>query len=124
MRSLTHRRNVLDDANELIEDSPSGDVALIDGIAAADGVESVTWPILVGLPLQLRWDPCRASCETEIGAGGSDDLLIKFIKVTGSKSGPLDRVVEGLVDSAYEVDRFVPAIPARFGIIVGDLFEV
>jgi len=78
-RQLTHRRNVLDDANELIEDSPSGDVALVDGITAGDGLESVTFPILTGLPLQLGRTPCRATCESEIGAGGSDDLPIKLV---------------------------------------------
>jgi len=55
---LTHRGNDLDDANELIKDSLSSDVALIDGIAAADGLESVVWPSLSGLPLKLRWGPC------------------------------------------------------------------
>ena len=87
-------------------------------------MESIIGPILTRLPLQLRWGPCRASCETKIGAGGLDDRLIKFVKVTGSKSGPLGRAVEGVVDSAYEADRLVPAVPARFGIIVGGLIEV
>ena len=52
--ALTHWGNFLDDASELIKDSLSGDIALIDGIATADGLESVIWPILIGLPLHLR----------------------------------------------------------------------
>ena len=40
-RILTHRGNILDDTDELIEDSLSGNVVLINGIAAGDSVESV-----------------------------------------------------------------------------------
>ena len=47
---LTHRGNILDDANELIKDSLSGDVAFIDGITTGDGLESVIWPILTARP--------------------------------------------------------------------------
>jgi len=121
---LTHRGNVLNDANELIKDSLSGDVALIDGITASDGVEGVIWPILAGLPLQVGWDPCRTSCKREVGPAGFDDLLIKVVECTGSEFSPLNRVVEGRVDFVYKVDGLVPGIPARFGIVVGDLCEV
>lgn len=119
---LTHRGNVLDDTNELIEDSLAGDIALIDGITTADCLESVIWPILTGLPLHLGDD--RASCEGEIGATGLDDGLIKLDECTGSKIGPAVGGIEDAVDSAYKVDRLVIVNPARFGIIVGDLSEM
>lgn len=41
MWPLTHRGNDLDNANELIKDSLSGYVVLIDRITAGDGMESV-----------------------------------------------------------------------------------
>lgn len=120
---LTHRGNVLDNADELIKDSLSSDVALIDGITTADGLESVIWPILTGLPLKLRRGH-RSSCEWEVGARGLDDRLIKVVEITGGKISPLDRVVEGLVNFGNEVDRLVLVIPTRSSIIVGDLFEM
>jgi len=122
IRRLTHRGNVLDDADELIKDSLSSDVTLIDGITTANGLESVIWPILTGLPLKLRWGH-RASCELEVGTRGLDDRLIKVVEITGSKISPPDGVVEGLVDFANEVDRLVLVIPTRSSVIVGDLFE-
>jgi hypothetical protein len=54
IRPLTHRGNFLDNADELIKDGLTGDVALVDRITAADGLESVIWPFLTGVPLQLR----------------------------------------------------------------------
>ena len=49
---LTHRGNILYNANELIKDDLSGDVTLVDGITACDSLESVIWPNLTGLPLR------------------------------------------------------------------------
>jgi len=40
---LTHERNILD-ANECIKNNPSGDFAIVDGIATADGLGSVIRP--------------------------------------------------------------------------------
>lgn len=53
-RPLTHWGNFLDDADELVKDGLTGDVTLIDRITAADSLESVIRPFLVGFPLQLR----------------------------------------------------------------------
>ena len=104
---LTHRRNILDDANELIEDSPSSDVALINRITATDGMESVTRRILIGLPLQLSRGRYRASCESEVGTTGLNDILIKFIEFPGSESGPGRGRVEGRAEIEYEIYRLV-----------------
>jgi hypothetical protein len=52
---------------------------------------------------------------------GLDHPLVKVEEIAGSKSGPLDRVVEGLMYSACEVDGLVGGITTRFGEVVGDL---
>ena len=111
-RELTHRGNVLDDANELIKDGLSSYVALIYGITAADGLEGVIWPGLTGLPLHLRWGPKGARCEGEVGVASLDELLIKFVEWTGSKIGPLVGGIENVMDRAYEEDRLVIVVSA------------
>ena len=55
--SLTHRGNVLDNADELVKDNLCGNVVLIDRIATCNGVEGVVWEILARLSLQLRGAP-------------------------------------------------------------------
>ena len=45
--TLTHRGNIPDDTDELIEDGLSSNVVLIDGIAAGDSVESIIFIILI-----------------------------------------------------------------------------
>ena len=122
--ALTHRGNILDDTSELIKDSLSGNAALIDGIAAGDGLESVIWPILTGLPLHLRKAPKRARRDGEIGAAGVDEVPIKSVECAGSKIGPLVRGVEDLGDRFHQQDRLVIVIPARPGVIVGNLSEL
>ena len=52
-QSLTHRGNILDDTDELIKDGLGSNVALIDGIAAADGLERIIGEILIGRLLPL-----------------------------------------------------------------------
>ena len=52
-QSLTHRRNIFDDTDELIKDTLGSNVALIDGIAAGDGLERVIGEILIGRLLPL-----------------------------------------------------------------------
>ena len=99
-------------------------MALIDGITAGDGLERVTIPILSGLPLQLGRVPCRAACESEIGAGGLDDHLIEFVEITGGKSGPLDRAIEGMMNQVHEGHRLGYFIPARLCEVTGELSEV
>ena len=105
--TLTHRGNILDDANELVENGLTGDVALIDGITAADGLESVIWPFLSGFPLKLGRGPFRTSCEGNLLSCGFNDTLIKGIEIASSKFGPFAWGVEGLMDCANEVDRLV-----------------
>jgi hypothetical protein len=122
--TLTHRGNVLDDANELGENCLSGDVALVDGVAAADGLESVIWPFLAGLPLELGQDRVRASCEGNVLSCRFNDLLIKGIEIASSKIGPALWAVEGLMDCANEDDRPQLGIPTRFYIVMSSLFEV
>jgi len=46
-----HRGNILDDTDEFIKDGLCGDVVLINGITAGNGVECVIREILGGLPL-------------------------------------------------------------------------
>jgi len=121
--ALTHRGYILDDASELIKDGLSGDAAPIDGITAGDGLESVMRPILIGLPLQLRRAPKRARCDGEIGVAGLDEVLIKSVEWTGCEIGPHVRGVEGVEDRVHEVDRLEIVVPARPGVIVGDLPE-
>jgi len=87
-------------------------------------MESVTRPILSGLPLQLRWAPFRASCESEIGAGGLDDLLIILVECIGGKSGPLGRAVEDIVNRTHEGHGLGQFIPARLRVIMGNLYGV
>ena len=96
---LTHRRNILHNTNELVKDSSGGDVTLVDGVAAADRLVCVSWPVLNGPPLQLVWVPRRASCESQVGATALDNLLIKVVEFTGRKIGPGARLVEGFVES-------------------------
>ena len=102
---LTHRGNILDDANELGENGLSGYVALINGITATDGLESVIRPLLSGLPLKLGQGPFRARCEGNFLSCGLDDPLIKGIEIARGKFGPGVWGVEGVVDCADEVDR-------------------
>ena len=121
---LTHRRNILDNTNEFIKDSSSGDVALVDGITAADRLVSVSRPVLTGRPLQLVWVPRRTSRESHVGATALDNLLIKVIEFTGRKIGPSARLVEGFVEIGHEVDSLILFHTARLSVIVGGLFEV
>jgi len=72
----------------------------------------IALPILPGLSLQLRWGPCRASCESEVNVAGLDDLLVKSVELTGSKSGPYGRLVEGLAESEYKVNRLARFLSA------------
>lgn len=53
-----------------------------------------------------------------------DYPLVKVEEIAGSKRGPLNRIVEGLMYSACEVDGLVGVITARFGEVVGDLSGV
>jgi len=119
--TLTHRGNVLDDANQFIKYGLSGDVALVDGITAADGLEGVIRPILSRLPLQLGWVPKRARCEGDIGVAGLYEVLIELVERTGNKFGPLVRGVEGVMDRAHEEDRLELVVPARPGVVVSGL---
>lgn len=52
-----------------------------------------------------------------------NELLIKVEECTGGKGGPLARSVEVLVNSGYEVPRLEVVIPARSGVVVGELFS-
>lgn len=56
--------------------------------------------------------------------GRIDERLVKWEEGVGSKRGPRGRGVEGLVDSANEEDRLEIGISARFGVIMGELFQV
>lgn len=120
MVTLTHRGNIPDDTDQFVKDRLSGNIVLIDGITAGDSLESVVREFLTGLPPQLGQTPCG---ETEGRAARLDERFIKLEEWTGSKIGPRARLVEGLVDSAYEEDRLEILIPAQSGVIVGLLFK-
>ena len=110
--------------NEFVEDSTSGDVALVNGIATADCLQSVSRPILTGLPLQLGLVPRRASCNRQAGATVSDCLPTKVVELAGSKTRPLFGAVEGPVEIEHEVGKIILIHTARSSATGGELFVV